>query len=311
MDDDEKQRLARETLDRLAHLLDDENINSVEVRFDHPDSELAVAVIASNTQAVQQSTVAEIAGGLPYEVIQGGREVPHLGRPSDIPASLASDRAVRRIGQGGTQLLRSDGAWGTLTLALQGMTIELSKGGSILQRCHRDGPTIVSNAHVLQPNRTRVTNMGEEIGKTSCHFNLNLNPSADYGHADWTSGIDSRNYGRILDSSRPAGKRIVGWAPARVSMPVAIQGARSGWKRGAIAAMATIRLTGFSGLFECWRGTYVNDFGDSGSPVITANGNNWTWVGVHFASNGHFWSWNSLGSAYRDGIVMEPSGLNP
>ena len=307
MENEEKSQISGEILLELEEFFDkDDNINSIEVRFDDPKAELKIVIRASRPDLLDLELFDQFSRGFPVEIVKGERESVHRGLPSDDPLKLAAERRGPRSGQGGSQLIHTDGSWGTLTLSLEGMTIELSQGGVVQQRCHRSGPTLISNAHVMEPVGTTLTNYGDVVGRTSCQFDLNRVFTVDYAHADWTNFIEPGNYARVLDPSNVAGRRVVAFAPASAGMPVSIQGARSGWQQGAVVARAITGLTGYSGRIKCWIGNYTNNFGDSGSAVITRNGANWTWVGVHFAANGHFWSWDNLSFRADESINVIP-----
>lgn len=231
-----------------------------------------------------------------------------LGDRDSIEKAASFDLDLQYAGMSGTQIVRSDGSWGTLTLSLGGMKIVVEQGLGLPQVCESNYPTLISNAHVTQPVGTELSFSGNVIGHTTCHFDLNRYKTIDYGQGMWENSVNVNNYWRVLEFGNPAGKMLTSTGLVYQGMAVSKQGARTGWSSGNAVARAEVKIQGYTGTFPCWRGNYTSDSGDSGAAIIQRSGDSWVWLGVHFASGPHFWSWDVIQRLGRSDI-FEYSGI--
>jgi hypothetical protein len=290
-------------------LVGDDNITSIEVDDGNSDGQPRVIIYALDVRTISFQEFYELAREygtvrIPVEVLPGVVLTADVGRSEDRERALAYALPITYSGMGGTQLVHANGSWGTLTIALKGMEISIEYGVATPQICKSTVPTLISNAHVLQPVGTNVDFSNVRIGTTTCHLDMNRYKTIDYGHARWDNAVVNQNFWRIYDPGDPAGRKVGGVGKVSQGIGIAKQGAKTGWTTGNALVRAEIQLNGYSGTFPCWRGSYGADSGDSGSAILNYNGSSWIWVGVHFASNSHFWSWDTIGRSGRAELLL-------
>ncbi|MCC5989769.1 MAG: hypothetical protein JJT95_19040 [Pararhodobacter sp.] len=287
-------------LDELESLFsEDPNIISIGVERgeDGENSRVIISVLALENSSFPKERQFQLSSrsiSLPIVTQVSPPIVMECATDDEVNDSFGAVIRSDFAGMGGTWIGR-EGSWGTVCLSSDNIDISIDRPGQALERCAREGPTIFSNAHVLAPNGTNLFSFSSAIGVTRCHFDLNKRQAADYGHASWDAQFNSRNYFRVFDSSNSAGKRIATVGTVREGLSVGKQGARTGWSEGTVLSRAMIRVQGYSGTFRCWKANYHSMSGDSGSAIIRRSGASWEWVGMHFASGPHFWSWDTIG----------------
>ena len=86
MEFEEKSQVSGEILAQIDQFVEeDDNINSIEVRFDDPEVELKIIIRASRPELVDTALFDKYARGFPVEIVKGEREQVHRGLPSDDP----------------------------------------------------------------------------------------------------------------------------------------------------------------------------------------------------------------------------------
>ena len=215
---------------------------------------------------------------------------PELGLPDDPSLFEGASVTAGLVGRAGTKISRPNGSWGTV--GLSGSSVRAAFGSKV---CQLGTPFIVTNSHVVNALGTMMTNGGVQVGKAHCLFDLDQNPSFDYGQIDWSQNVDKANFFRVYDANDPAGKQLAGLRVVAANAAVGKQGAKTGWTTGKASGRAIITLKGHKGRFRCWRGTYASAPGDSGSPVLHQVGGAWYSVGIHFAGGPHFAGWDVIG----------------
>ena len=297
----ERERLLDE-LDALLASRDDLHVCEI----DESGETARIVVIADDPAALSGMTehVFEAEGGrvaIPVEVRAGRRLRADLGRAEDLALAHGPALAPGNWGRSGSLIQRAtDGGWGTLTVSTKAINIQIVRRRRVVQSCSRQAPTLVTNSHVVRAVGTEMLYTGARIGVADCHFNLNWHDSADYGQIAWDRNVDPANYFRAIDDTDPAGRKIENLAAVAPGMAVSKQGARTGWTSGAVGNRRTIKLDGYNGTFRCWQGSYAAMGGDSGSPVLHLSGGKWFVVGIHFAENSHFWSWDAFSNLSED-----------
>lgn len=279
-------------------LLSNKDLIAVDILHDENGENPKIFIRTRNPDALkaeglrsQLPSLSGRGGDIPVEVVGSDPVVPELALDGEESLFDGMADVSKYLGMSGTKLSKP-GAWGTLCLS--GSSISVSIGSTA---CALNSSFILTNSHVAEAKGVAFTSFGSDIGKTDCVMDLDASPSLDCGIIAWTSNGRSAAHFRVFEEGSDTGKEIKGLRVPKVGDTVGKQGARTGWTTGRVSGKTITTLEGHAGTFSSWMADYGSAGGDSGSPILVKEGDDWHLVGIHFSSGPRFAGWDLVGSS--------------